>query len=76
MAYEMPTKETNSHGSNSNLQLLHDGEGLDYRIMTVNKNGGKKAISLWHDVTLVHIDPATNKPTVSCKEFLSHVISL
>jgi len=43
MAYEMPTKETNSHGSNSNLQLLHDGEGLDYRIMTVNKNGGKKS---------------------------------
>jgi len=63
MSYQMPAKESNSHGSNSNLQLLHDGEGLDYRMKTVNKNGGKKEISLWHDVTLVHIDPATNKPT-------------
>ena len=71
MSYQMPAKESNSHGSNSNLQLLHDGEGLDYRMKTVNKNGGKKEISLWHDVTLVHIDPATNKPTVSSLKRLS-----
>ena len=30
---------------------------------TVDKAGGKKHISLWHDITLVHVDPVTNKPT-------------
>jgi inorganic pyrophosphatase len=55
--------KSSSHGSNSNLQLLHEGEGLNYRLKTVDKEGGKKAVSLWHDVTLVHVDPATNKPT-------------
>ena len=55
--------KSSSHGSNSNLQLLHEGEGLNYRMKTVDKEGGKKAVSLWHDVTLVHVDPATNKPT-------------
>ena len=54
--------KSSSHGSNTNLELLHQGEGLDYRMTTVDK-GGKKPISLWHDITLVHIDPATNKPT-------------
>eukprot|EP00591_Stephanopyxis_turris_P011972 CAMPEP_0195516720 /NCGR_PEP_ID=MMETSP0794_2-20130614/8300_1 /TAXON_ID=515487 /ORGANISM="Stephanopyxis turris, Strain CCMP 815" /LENGTH=290 /DNA_ID=CAMNT_0040645381 /DNA_START=51 /DNA_END=923 /DNA_ORIENTATION=- len=56
---------TGSHGSNSNLQNLDRGEKdtLDYRIHTVEKDSGSKQISLWHDVTLVHIDPATEKPT-------------
>lgn len=42
---------------------MHEGEGLGYRMKTVDKVGGKKEISLWHDVTLVHVDPATSKPT-------------
>ena len=66
MSYEVPVKtmeRTNSHGSNSNLQVLHEGEGVNYRMKTVDKKGGKKNISLWHDVTLVHVDPVTNKPT-------------
>lgn len=42
---------------------MHEGEGLDYRMKTVDKNGTQKPISLWHDVTLVHVDPTTNKPT-------------
>ena len=52
-----------SFGSNSNLQLLHEGEGLDYRIKTVDKKSSKKSISLWHDVTLVHVDDTTGRPT-------------
>jgi len=57
-----------SHGSNTNLDLHHHGEEntLDYRIRAVEKEGvakGKKEISLWHDVTLVHVDPATDRPT-------------
>ena len=52
-----------SFGSNSNLQLLHEGEGLDYRIKTVDKSSKKKEISLWHDVTLVHVDETTGRPT-------------
>ncbi len=52
-----------SHGSNQNLDMLHQGEGLEYRIQTVEKNGVKKPISLWHDVTLVHVDPTTDRPT-------------
>ena len=67
-SYEVPVQpkmmtRSNSHGSNSNLQVLHEGEGLNYRMKTVPKVGGKKEISLWHDVTLVHVDPATGKPT-------------
>jgi inorganic pyrophosphatase len=65
-SYEVPVKtlgRSTSHGSNSNLQAVHEGEGLNYRMNTVDKAGGKKNISLWHDVTLVHVDPVTNKPT-------------
>jgi len=57
-----------SHGSSANLLTLTKGDEntLDYRIQTHEKEGiatGKKAISLWHDVTLVHIDPVTEMPT-------------
>jgi len=64
--YEMPVKgikRRSSHGSNTSLHLLHEGEGLNYRMTTVDKSGGKKPISLWHDLTLVHVDPVTSKPT-------------
>lgn len=63
---EVPTKNmgrSTSHGSNSNLALLHEGEGLDYRMKTVDKGNKKKEISLWHDVTLVHVDDTTGRPT-------------
>ena len=62
----MPVKgmeKRSSHGSNSNLELLHEGDGLDYRMKTVDKSSKKKAISLWHDVTLVHVDDTTGRPT-------------
>lgn len=55
---------TNSHGSSSNLLLQSHGEvdTLEYRIKAADKTGSKP-ISLWHDVTLVHVDPATDRPT-------------
>lgn len=55
-------QRSSSHGSNSNLQSMEEGEGLSYRVKTACAVS-KKPISLWHDVTLVHVDPITNKPT-------------
>lgn len=52
-----------SHGSNSNLHQLHEGEGTEFRMKTVDKTSKKKQISLWHDVTLVHVDDTTGRPT-------------
>ena len=53
-----------SHGSSSNLEIQSHGDEntLEYRIKGVDKSGAKP-ISLWHDVTLVHVDPATDRPT-------------
>ena len=53
-----------SHGSGSNLQLSSHGDAstTEYRVKATDKDG-KKTISLWHDVTLVHVDPATDRPT-------------
>lgn len=53
-----------SHGSSSNLELHSHGEEntTEYRIKAAEKSGSK-TISLWHDVTLVHVDPATDRPT-------------
>ena len=61
-------KRGSSHGSSANLGIEGHGEEgtLEYRIKAHEKEGvakGKKEISLWHDVTLVHIDPATDRPT-------------
>lgn len=59
-------ERSSSHGSNTNLELLTHGEEdtLEYRIKVVDSSvSSKKPISLWHDVTLVHIDPATDRPT-------------
>ena len=44
------------------------GEGkentVDYRIKVVSDEAPEgKPISLWHDVTLVHIDPVSQSPT-------------
>ena len=65
-----PLKRNNSasHGSAANLQTLSQGDvnTTEYRIQTREKEGissGTKKISLWHDITLVHVDPATNMPT-------------
>lgn len=51
-------------GSSSNLSLhsVGDENSTDYRIIAAD-TGRSKPISLWHDITLVHVDPATNRPT-------------
>lgn len=73
----VPVKKTNQtalrrqgslHSSAANLERLTAGEEntLEYRIKAVEKDGvakGKKEVSLWHDITLVHVDPATDRPT-------------
>ena len=53
-----------SHGSSSNLELHSHGDEntTEYRVKATDKSGAK-TISLWHDVTLVHVDPATDRPT-------------
>jgi inorganic pyrophosphatase len=55
-------KKSGSLGSNSDLDIDHSGdEGtLEYRMQA--KSSGKQ-ISLWHDVSLVHIDPVTKQDT-------------
>jgi hypothetical protein len=35
---------------------------FSFRIQTVDKTGSRP-VSLWHDVTLVHVDPKTDRPT-------------
>jgi inorganic pyrophosphatase len=56
-------KKSGSFGSDKDLSLHHEGEQdtLDYRIHAKCTEG--KTISLWHDISLVHIDPATGKDT-------------
>ena len=54
---------SNSLGSNSDVDLHHMGEEdtLDYRIHAKHTTG--KTISLWHDISLQHIDPKNNEKT-------------
>jgi len=58
-----PLERKNSHGSGSNIALQHEGEEdtLEFRIRAVETS--KKVISLWHDISLTHIDPATGQRT-------------
>ena len=55
-------KKQSSLGSNSDLDIASQGEEdtLEFRMQA--ETGGKK-ISLWHDVSLVHIDPQTKQET-------------
>eukprot|EP00978_Attheya_sp_CCMP212_P035145 scaffold151220_cov56-Attheya_sp.AAC.5 len=61
---QKPLTRSNSHGSNSNLEIHDHGvkDTLNYRIRTVDKDG-KGPVSLWHDISLVHIDPDTDQET-------------
>lgn len=55
-----------SFGSDKDIDLHHQGDEdtLDYRIHAKH-NGvqGGKTISLWHDISLVHMDNNDGKPT-------------
>lgn len=59
-----PLERKNSHGSGSNIALQHQGEEdtLEFRIHAVEP-AQKKVISLWHDISLTHIDPITGLGT-------------
>lgn len=55
---------TNSFGSDKDIDLHHEGDRdtLDYRIHAKDSTEGR-TISLWHDISLVHVDPETGKET-------------
>lgn len=57
-------ERSNSLGSNSDVNLEAKGEEdtLDYRIHAKHSTEGK-VISLWHDISLTHIDAETEKET-------------
>lgn len=55
---------SNSFGSDKDIDLHEEGieDTLDYRIHA--KHGdNKKTISLWHDISLSHIDPQSGDKT-------------
>jgi inorganic pyrophosphatase len=55
---------SNSFGSDKDIDLHHQGDQdtLDYRIHAKHTTEGK-TISLWHDISLLHIDPETGTET-------------
>lgn len=57
-------KRSDSHGSDKSLEIKGEGvhDTLDFRMQAIDLQEGKK-ISLWHDVSLVHIDHETNEET-------------
>jgi inorganic pyrophosphatase len=57
-------KRSSSVGSGSDYGLEEDGKHntTDYRIQATDSTGSQK-ISLWHDVSLVHLEPDTRKET-------------
>jgi len=60
-----------SRGANSDIELEEDGmkDSLDFRIQAVE---GNRKISLWHDISLYHIDPEQQKET----EYLNFVCEI
>lgn len=57
-------KRSSSVGSGSDYGLEGSGEHntTDYRLQATDSTGSRK-ISLWHDVSLVHLEPETRKET-------------
>jgi inorganic pyrophosphatase len=47
--------------SNHSIESKGESGTEGYQIRAVNEAG--RTISLWHDVSLVHIDPETQQPT-------------
>lgn len=55
-------KRSSSLGSNNDIEIESDGEGVDFRLQAVCPDESKK-ISLWHDISLVHLDPESKAET-------------
>jgi inorganic pyrophosphatase len=53
-------KRSNSKGSDVDIASLGEEDTTEFRLQA--KAEGKK-ISLWHDISLVHIDPQTKQET-------------
>lgn len=58
-----PESRSNSFGSDKDINLHEEGkeDTLDYRIHA--KTDNEKTISLWHDISLSHIDPDSGEKT-------------
>ena len=56
-------KKNTSFGSAKDIDLHEHGEQdtLEFRVAAKSSQG--KTISLWHDISLVHIDPETRNET-------------
>jgi hypothetical protein len=48
--------------SSHSIESKGEHGGEDFQIQAVDPSSGRQ-ISLWHDVSLVHIDPQTQQPT-------------
>ena len=63
-----------SFGSDKDVRLDHQGEHdtTEYRLHAVHPEDGNKRVSLWHDISLVHIDHTTKKST-NCFNFVCEI---
>lgn len=66
-------KRSNSVGSSEDVDIALSGEAgtTDFRLQAVEASRGQK-ISLWHDISLVHVNPDTRKET----EYLNFVCEI
>lgn len=57
-------KKSDSFGSNHGIELHGEGraDSLEFRIHA-KADDGSKVLSLWHDISLTHIDPNTKEET-------------
>jgi hypothetical protein len=61
-----PGSSTNSlasSGADVGLETEGMENTLEFRLKAVHATDGSKPISLWHDISLVHIDHETREPT-------------
>ena len=63
-----------SFGSDKDVSLDHQGEQdtTEYRLHAVHPEDENKRVSLWHDISLVHIDHTTKKST-NCFNFVCEI---
>ena len=62
-----------SFGSDKDVGLEHSGDdtSTEFRVHAHSEDG-KKRVSLWHDISLVHIDHQTKKST-NCLNFVCEI---
>lgn len=63
-----------SFGSDKDLKLKGEGDqdSTEFRLSAVHAQDEKKRVSLWHDISLVHIDHSTKKST-NCYNFVCEI---